>query len=87
VQLLWSPGSTRATKGYLVERKFQGDAAYTALTPAPITTAAFTDHLPPGKEQVTPSYRVVAVDKRNRTGDPALIPAAVISAPGMPEQF
>jgi hypothetical protein len=84
VQLTWSPGSVRATRGYLVERMLQGEATFSRLTPAPITSAAYTDRLPAGLEQVTPFYRVVAVDKRSRLGTPSAPLQAFISAPGAP---
>jgi len=83
VQLSWTPGSRRATKGYLVARKFQGESAFTRLTTVPITTPAYTDRVPDEKALVTAFYEVVAVDKKDRTGTPAEI-QAVVSPPAPP---
>jgi hypothetical protein len=83
VQLSWTPGSKRATKGYLVGRRLQGETLFTRRTQVPIKDAFFTDQVPPGKELVTATYQVVAVDKKDRVGTPAET-QAVVSPPGPP---
>lgn len=81
VQLAWNPGSRRATKGYLVGRRLQGESSFVRRTPAPITSPTFRDEMPPGMELVTATYQVVAVDKKNRVGPPAEIQAVVAPPP------
>jgi hypothetical protein len=83
VQLAWTPGSSRTTRGYLVARRLPGETTFTRLTTMPITTPAYTDRLPAGEEIVLPTYRVVAVDRKERTGTPAEV-QAVISPPAPP---
>lgn len=83
VLLNWSPGSRRATKGYLVARKFQGEAAFTRLMTTPLTVPTFVDRLPAGKELVTADYEVVIVDRKDRVGPTTPI-RAIVAPPAPP---
>ena len=68
VSLIWQRGDESDLAGFVVLRGSPGSDAMTAITPAPIPEAAFTDKVAPGVRYV---YAVEAVDKAGNRSAPS----------------
>jgi hypothetical protein len=69
ISLIWQRGDESDLAGFLVLRGSPGAEALTAITPAPIPEAAFTDKVAPGVRYV---YAVEAVDKTGNRSAPSV---------------
>jgi hypothetical protein len=68
ISLIWQRGDESDLIGFVVLRGSPGAEALTAVTPAPIPEAAFTDKVAPGVRYV---YAVEAVDKAGNRSAPS----------------